>query len=98
MGMQAGWRRRRRGVPQGLVQVGEELRAHRALAARGRGVHVLDPFKFVQANTSQAVIIWVGLGGLGMGLIPLMIYFALGSPYFKQRPRLGASVPEDAGV
>jgi len=55
-------------------------------------------YEFVKTNTSQAVIIWVGLGGLGIGLIPLAIYWALGSPYFKQRPTLGASVPEDAGV
>jgi hypothetical protein len=26
-------------------------------------------------------------------VIPLVTYWALGSPYFKQRPTLGASVP-----
>jgi amino acid transporter len=55
-------------------------------------------YEFVKTNTSNAVVIWVGLGGLGIGLIPLVIYWAMGSPYFKQRPTLGASVPEDAGV
>src|SRR5215469_6373539 len=47
-------------------------------------------FEFVKSNTGDAVIIWVGLGGLGIGLIPLAIYWAIGSPYFKQRPTLGA--------
>lgn len=52
-------------------------------------------YEFVRTNTSNAVVIWVGLGGLGIGVIPLAIYWALGSPYFKQRPTLGAVVPED---
>jgi amino acid transporter len=52
--------------------------------------------EFVATNTSDAVVIWVGLGGLAIGLIPLVIYWALGSPYFKQRPTLGRVVPEDA--
>jgi amino acid transporter len=52
--------------------------------------------EFVATNTSDAVVIWVGLGGLAIGLIPLVIYWALGSPYFKQRPTLGNVVPEDA--
>ncbi|HTX82400.1 MAG TPA: APC family permease [Streptosporangiaceae bacterium] len=52
--------------------------------------------EFVATNTSDAVVIWVGLGGLAIGLIPLVIYWALGSPYFKQRPTLGQVVPEDA--
>jgi amino acid transporter len=52
--------------------------------------------EFVATNTSDAVVIWVGLGGLAIGLIPLVIYWALGSPYFKQRPTLGKVVPEDA--
>jgi amino acid transporter len=55
-------------------------------------------YEFVRTNTSDAVVIWVGLGGLGIGLIPMVIYWALGSPYFKQRPTLGAVVPDDAGV
>ncbi len=54
--------------------------------------------EFVATNTSNAVVIWVGLGGLAIGLIPLAIYWAIGSPYFKQRPTLGAVIPEDAGV
>jgi len=54
--------------------------------------------EFVSSNCGNAVIIWVGLGGLGIGLIPLVIHWALGSPYFKQRPTLGATLPEDAGV
>ena len=52
--------------------------------------------EFVATNTSDAVVIWVGLGGLAIGLIPLAIYWAIGSPYFKQRPTLGSSLPEDA--
>jgi amino acid transporter len=52
--------------------------------------------EFVATNTSDAVVIWVGLGGLAIGIIPLVIYWALGSPYFKQRPTLGNVVPEDA--
>ena len=44
------------------------------------------------------MILWVGLGGLGIGLIPLVIRWAIGSPYFKQRSTLGATLPEDAGV
>jgi amino acid transporter len=55
-------------------------------------------YEFVKTNTSNAVVIWVGLGGLGIGLIPLVIYWAMGSPYFKQRPTLGATLPEDASV
>jgi len=53
-------------------------------------------YEFVKSNTSDAVVIWVGLGGLGVGVIPLAIYWALGSPYFKQRPTLGSVLPEDA--
>jgi amino acid transporter len=52
--------------------------------------------EFVATNTSDAVVIWVGVGGLAIGLIPLAIYWALGSPYFKQRPSLGKVLPEDA--
>jgi amino acid transporter len=51
--------------------------------------------EFVATNTSDAVVIWVGLGGLAIGLIPLVIYWALGSPYFKQRPTLGDVLPAD---
>jgi amino acid transporter len=53
-------------------------------------------YEFVKTNTGDAVVIWVGLGGLGIGIIPLAIYWALGSPYFKQRPTLGSVLPEDA--
>ncbi len=52
--------------------------------------------EFVATNTSDAVVIWVGLGGLAIGLIPLVIYWVMGSPYFKQRPTLGNVVPQDA--
>jgi amino acid transporter len=54
--------------------------------------------EFVATNTSDAVVIWVGLGGLAIGLIPLAIYWAVGSPYFKQRPTLGNALPQDADV
>jgi len=43
-----------------------------------------------------AVVDWFGLGGLAIGLIPLAVYWVLGSPYFKQRPTLGSVLPEDA--
>jgi amino acid transporter len=55
-------------------------------------------YEFVRTNTSDAVVIWVGLGGLGIGLIPLAIYWAIGSPYFRQRPTLGAVVPDDTDL
>jgi amino acid transporter len=41
-----------------------------------------------------AVVVWVGLGGLAIGLIPLIAYWILGSPYYKQRPTLGRVVPD----
>jgi amino acid transporter len=53
--------------------------------------------EFVSTNTSNAVVIWVGLGGLAIGFIPLVIYWAKGSPYFKQKPTLGSVLPEDEG-
>jgi hypothetical protein len=53
--------------------------------------------EFVATNTSDAVVIWVGLGGLAIGFIPLAIYWMIGSPYFEQRPTLGSVVPDDAG-
>jgi len=43
-----------------------------------------------------AVVDWFGLGGLAIGFIPLVIYWVLGSPYFRQRPTLGSVLPEDA--
>jgi amino acid transporter len=51
--------------------------------------------EFVSTNTSNAVVIWVGVGGLAIGLIPLVIYWLAGSPYFKQKPTLGSVAPED---
>ena len=48
------------------------------------------------ATTTDAIVIWVGVGGLAIGLIPLAIYWLLGSSYFRQRPTLGSSLPEDA--
>lgn len=50
--------------------------------------------EFVDTNTSDSVVIWVGLGGLAIGLIPLAAYWIIGSPYFKQKPTLGRSVPD----
>ncbi len=52
--------------------------------------------EFVATHTSDAVVIWVGLGGLAIGFIPLAIYWMMGSPYFKQKPTLGSVLPEDA--
>ncbi|MBV8563774.1 MAG: APC family permease [Actinobacteria bacterium] len=37
----------------------------------------------------------VGLGAMGLGLIPLVWYWAKGSAYFKQRPTLGSVRVED---
>jgi amino acid transporter len=54
--------------------------------------------EFVSTNTSDAVVLWVGLGGLAIGFIPLVIYWVKGSAYFKQRPTLGSVLPEDAEV
>jgi amino acid transporter len=42
-----------------------------------------------------AVVVWVGLGGLAIGLIPLVAYWVLGSPYYKQKPTLGRTVPDE---
>jgi len=41
-----------------------------------------------------AVVDWVGLGGLAIGLIPLIVYWVMGSPYYKQKPTLGRVVPD----
>jgi amino acid transporter len=41
-----------------------------------------------------AVVDWFGVGGLAVGLIPLVIYWAKGSAYFKQKPTLGRVAPE----
>jgi amino acid transporter len=41
------------------------------------------------------VVVWVGLGGLAIGLIPLVAYWVLGSPYYKQKPTLGRTVPDE---
>ncbi len=40
-----------------------------------------------------AVVDWFGLGGLAVGLIPMVIYWAKGSAYFKQKPTLGKVAP-----
>jgi amino acid transporter len=45
-------------------------------------------------TTTNSVVIWVGVGGLAIGLIPLAFYWIKGSPYFKQRPTLGSVVPD----
>jgi amino acid transporter len=47
----------------------------------------------VKSNTSDAVVIWFGVGGLAIGLIPMAIYWIIGSPYFKQHPTLGSVDP-----
>ncbi len=44
----------------------------------------------VSSNLDDAVVNWVALGGLAIGFIPLVIYWAMGSPYFRQRPTLGS--------
>jgi amino acid transporter len=49
--------------------------------------------EFLDTTTNSAVI-WVGVGGLAIGFIPLIAYWILGSPYFKQRPTLGSVLPE----
>jgi amino acid transporter len=46
-------------------------------------------------TTTDSIVIWAGVGGLAIGLIPLTAYWVLGSPYFKQRPTLGRVLPED---
>jgi amino acid transporter len=48
----------------------------------------------IKSNTSDAVVIWFGVGGLAIGLVPMAIYWILGSAYFKQRPTLGSVDPE----
>jgi amino acid transporter len=50
----------------------------------------------IDTNTSDAVVIWTGVGGLAIGFIPMVVYWLLGSGYFKQRPTLGKVLPEDA--
>jgi amino acid transporter len=40
----------------------------------------------------------VGLGALGLGVIPLLWYWVKGSPYFKQRPSLGSTRVEDVAA
>jgi amino acid transporter len=47
----------------------------------------------IKSNTSDAVVIWFGVGGLAIGLIPMAIYWIRGSAYFKQRPTLGSVDP-----
>ena len=45
--------------------------------------------------SNGAVIDWVGLGGLALGFIPMIVYWIKGSAYFRQRPTLGSTVPDD---
>jgi amino acid transporter len=48
-------------------------------------------FIFVKSiPNSTAVVLWIGLGGMGLGLIPIAYYFARGSAYLHQRPTLGS--------
>jgi amino acid transporter len=47
-------------------------------------------------TTTNSVVIWVGVGGLAIGLVPLVAYWLLGSPYFKQKPTLGSVLPEES--
>jgi amino acid transporter len=46
-------------------------------------------------TTTDSIVIWAGVGGLAIGVIPMAAYWILGSPYFKQRPTLGSVLPED---
>jgi hypothetical protein len=57
----------------------------------------------IQANSTDVLSVlgqdvWAGVGGLAIGLIPLAVYWMLGSPYFKQRPTLGSVLPEDTAL
>jgi hypothetical protein len=43
----------------------------------------------------RGVVDVTGLGPLALGIIPLVIYWARGSTYFRQKPTLGTVRPED---
>jgi hypothetical protein len=43
----------------------------------------------------RGVVDITGLGALALGIIPLAVYWARGSAYFRQKPALGAVRPED---
>jgi amino acid transporter len=42
----------------------------------------------------SAVVLWIGLGGMALGFIPIIYYYLQGSAYLHQRPTLG-NVPPD---
>jgi hypothetical protein len=56
------------------------------------------PGEFAATNTSNAVVIWVGLGGLGIGVIPLVIYWPMGSALLEAAADARSVLPHDAGV
>ncbi len=43
----------------------------------------------------SAVVLWIGLGGMALGFIPIVYYYVQGSAYLHQRPTLGSVLPED---
>ena len=43
----------------------------------------------------SAVVLWIGLGGMAFGFIPIIYYYAKGSAYLHQRPTLGSIPPEE---
>jgi amino acid transporter len=44
---------------------------------------------------SSAVVIWIGLGAMALGFIPLIYYYIQGSPYLHATPTLGRTRIED---
>jgi hypothetical protein len=42
----------------------------------------------------STVVLSIGLGGMALGIIPIIYYYAKGSAFLHQRPTLG-SVPPD---
>ncbi len=43
----------------------------------------------------SAVVLWIGLGGMALGFIPIIYYFQQGSAYLHQRPTLGNVAPDE---
>jgi amino acid transporter len=43
----------------------------------------------------SAVVLWIGLGGMGFGFIPIIYYYARGSAYLHERPTLGSVMPDE---
>ncbi len=41
----------------------------------------------------SAVVLWIGLGGMALGIIPIIYYYLKGSAYLHQRPTLGNVAP-----